>query len=308
MKSILLIAVLLGGVGIAQGEYSREFIKAMRKGADTFVEISVVDDVGLPVSNALVSVCYNIGSGREETHGMTGNDGKYAFRKQTNGYGEIEVTKEGFYHSESRFSFIDMGHEHEVDDDKWMPHPMKHQLVLKTIRHPSVKCVMKDLVIPVTNTWVGLDIVEHDWVPPFGNGQSVDLKINLEWDGKMQWQYTDMKLRIDFLGTNAYLADVDLGSSCPYVYKAQTNRFDTSTLSYYRFGQHPRHKKEFDKAKEIVVRCRCQTNSVNGVVFYNYFGIANLEFAVDNKGKPTLWMPCYFNPIPNDTNLEPSGK
>ena len=78
MKIILLVAALLG-TGIAQGEYSHEFTKAMRKGADTFVEITVVDDDGLPVSNALVSVCYNIGSGREETHGPTDGGGKYLF-------------------------------------------------------------------------------------------------------------------------------------------------------------------------------------------------------------------------------------
>ncbi len=304
MKSIMMIAVLLGA-GIAQGEYSSEFIKAMRKGADTAVEIEVLDEMGDSVSNAMIHICYNAGSKRLDASGTTNDKGQFLFVKRTNGYGEIIAKKEGYYNSTGTFSFIDMGREHDVDDGRWQPYPMKHQLVLKTVRNPSVNPVMKDLLIPVTNTWIGLDVAKHDWVPPYGGGQSMDLKINLEWDGKMQWQYTDMKLHIDFLGTNAYLADVELGSSCPYAYKAQTNRFDTSTLSYYRFGQHPRHKKEFDQSKEIVVRCRCETNSVNGVVSYNYFGIVSLEFAVDNNRRPTLWMPCYFNPTPNDTNLEP---
>ena len=41
-----------------------------------------------------------------------------------------------------------------------------------------------------------------------------------EWDGRMQWQYTDMKLKLDFQGDNMYLAKLNLCSAMPYVYKA----------------------------------------------------------------------------------------
>ena len=126
-----------------------------------------------------------------------------------------------------------------------------------------------------------------------------------EWDGRMQWQYTDMKLKLDFQGDNMYLAKLNLCSAMPYVYKADPSRFDTKELTYYRVGRKPRLKKEFEKGSELVVRCRCHTNDVDGCVYYNYVGIVNVKFAVDHQGRPVVRMPYYFNPTPNDTNLEP---
>lgn len=137
MKNILLIVALLGA-GIASGEYNGEFVKAMRNGADTAVEIDVLDERGRPVSNAVIHVCYNVGSKRLEASGETNSKGRFMFAGRTNGYGEISAKKDGYYDSAGTFSFIDMGHEHDVDDGKWLPHPMKHKLILKTIRHPSI--------------------------------------------------------------------------------------------------------------------------------------------------------------------------
>ena len=55
----------------------------------------------------------------------------------------------------------------------------------------------------------------------------------------------------------------------------------------------------------LVVMCRCHTNDVDGCVYYNYVGIVNVKFAVDHQGRLVVRMPYYFNPTPNDTNLEP---
>lgn len=304
MKKVMMTISLLSAF-MAFGEYSKKFVAAMHDGADTAVSIKVCDETGNLVTNASVCVCYNVGANRSEECGRTGEGGVFLFSKKTNGYGEIYVKKDGYYDSTGRFSFIDMGREHDAIDGVWQPNPMHCRVVLKRIRNPVVSCNMKDLVVPATNTWIGFDAAQYDWTSPFGKGTTADFAVSLEWDGKMQWQYTDMRLRIDFIGKNAYFADVDNDSACPYVYEAQTNTFDISELSYYRVGRKPRVKYEFDKGKELIVRSRCQTNIVSGVVSYNYLAIANIEFAVDNNGRPILWMPCYFNPTPNDTNLEP---
>ena len=56
MKKILMTISFLS-VFMAFGEYSAKFINAMRKGADTSVEIRISDDDRSPVSNATVHVC-----------------------------------------------------------------------------------------------------------------------------------------------------------------------------------------------------------------------------------------------------------
>lgn len=305
MKAMLLLCLVTCAC-MAQGEYSEKFIKAMRNGADTSVEIRICDDDGSPVSNATVHVCYNVGSGRSEEFLETDSNGKCLFTRKTNGYGEIYVNKEGFYDSESMFSFIDMGNEHDVKDGVWQPAPLKVCIGLRKIKNPiEMKHSSKEMIVPLTNTWIGFDFVQKDWAKPFGEGAIADIKMLLEWDGRMQWQYTDMKLKLDFQGDNMYLVKLNLCSAMPYVYKADPSRFDTKELTYYRVGRKPRLKKEFEKGSELVVRCRCHTNDVDGCVYYNYAGIVNVEFAVDNQGRPVVRMPYYFNPTPNDTNLEP---
>lgn len=305
MKKIMLVGVLLSAI-ISQGEYSGEFIKGMRKGADTFVEIAVINDEEMPVSNALVSVCYNIGTGREETHGPTDGGGKYSFRKRTNGYGEIDVTKDGFYRSESQFSFIDMGHECEVVKGEWQPSPLPLKILLKRKRNPiPLINVSGDYSIPSTNEWFGFDLKEKSWVRPSGHGEVADFKVRLEWDGKMQWECPDMKLNFDFNGINAYLSDTDLSSKFPYAYEAITNGFNISDMSYYRIGTEKRIKKEFSPRNELILRSRCNTNSTDNIVLYNYTGIVHIDFFIDRQGNPMLRLGAFFNSTPNDVNLEP---
>ena len=308
MKIILLAAALLV-TGIARGEYSREFIKAMRKGADTFVEITVVDDDGLSVSNALVSVCYNIGSGREETHGPTDGGGKYLFKKRTNGYGEIDVTKEGFYRSESSFSFIDMGREHEVVDGVWLPNPQPLKILLRPIKNPTklVSC-NQWFDVPSTNQWIAFDMLMKDWLAPYGTGKVEDFSIFFIWDGKKPNEGSSVALNLRFPQSVpcAYTQHLHHNSKFPWSYHADTNQFSTTYYHWeYRKDNGRLIDNRMSKSDELIFRTRCSTNPVTKEVSYSYARFYQFLFAGGWRGKGGVGLYYDINPTPNDTNLEP---
>lgn len=69
MRVMIILIGLMACACMAHAEYSAKFINAMRKGAETSIEIHICDDDGAPVSNATVHVCYNVGKGRSEVFG-----------------------------------------------------------------------------------------------------------------------------------------------------------------------------------------------------------------------------------------------
>lgn len=154
MKKIIMTNLLLSAF-MAFGEYSAKFINAMRNGAETSVKICIYDDDESPVSNATVHVCYNVGKGRSEVFGKTNESGEFLFDRKTNGYGEIYVTKDGFYNSTARFSFIDMGNEHEITNGVWQPNPSSMRILIRKIRKPIHLVSKHDWVdVPKTNQWI----------------------------------------------------------------------------------------------------------------------------------------------------------
>ena len=223
MKKILMTISFLSAF-MAFGEYSAKFINAMRKGADTSVEIRISDDDGSPVSNATVHVCYNVGKGRSEVFGKTNESGVFLFDRKTNGYGEIYVTKDGFYNSASRFSFIDMGNEHDVNDGKWQPYDGDEYIALRRILSPKPLVMFNKIIdMPSTNVWIGFDMKRQSFVSPHGIGEESDFEVYVEWDGLPAWEskYCNAKIRFasPFCG-GYYVANVS-ESRFPYPYRAE---------------------------------------------------------------------------------------
>jgi len=290
MKKILMTISLLSAF-MAFGEYSAKFITAMRKGADTSVKICIYDDDKSPVSNATVHVCYNVGKDRSEVFGKTDGSGVFLFERKTNGYGEIYVTKDGFYNSASRFSFIDMGNEHEVKNGKWQPYPIVNSVLLRPIRN-QIPLISKydGIDIPATNTWIGFDMEKGDWLHPYGKGLIEDFSIYFRWNGKRPNEDFDMEMQMKFLGEfpSAYLERKRPDSTYGSSYMANTNVFDACAFSWSsKVVAGKWEKKYMDSNYEMIVRTRCHTNNVTGEISFNYGRIKQFTFMGGWNGKAT---------------------
>ena len=308
MKKILMTISFLSAF-MAFGEYSAKFINAMRKGADTSVEIRISDDDGSPVSNATVHVCYNVGKGRSEVFGKTDESGVFLFDRKTNGYGEIYVTKDGFYNSASRFSFIDMGNEHEVANGAWQPSPSSMRILIRKIHKPIHLVSKYDWVdVPTTNRWISFDMMKQDWLPPYGKGITEDFRIFFLWNGKKPNERAEASLVLKVASDEpgAYICPRHPDSEFSSSYHASTNKFIDNEFRWNFHYENGRCVEQFmDTNVELILRTRCITNQITKAVSYNYGRIYKMPFSGGWQGKGGIGLFYDFNPTPNDTNLEP---
>ena len=98
------------------------YIDAISKGADTWIELSVVDDEGVPVEGAEVKAIFSFRSGFRHVQCETGADGNASIRSKTTG-DEIVVmiSKQGHYGSQIKTSYLRFGENRPVEDGKWQP-------------------------------------------------------------------------------------------------------------------------------------------------------------------------------------------
>ena len=170
------------------------------------VSVSVKDEQGSPVPGAEVTaVWYGIrsaGSGwgfgdQKNTSGVTNKRGQCTL--SVGGDGGVGVRKEGYYGSGSGEEY----HKQFTAPLNFMNHIDVTISMLKKKR-PSPMFVrkMRSLEIPELAVPVGFDLMEGDWVAPYGNGRHSDWVViaNQEVRG---YHDEDYSLEINFTGSDS---------------------------------------------------------------------------------------------------------
>ncbi len=294
-----------------------DFRKLYRDGARACMDFCITDDRGVPVQDAKVDVFFDIYDRSKGTRVIANTDSNGLCRVEgrTRGVLEIEVTKDGYYRTRDRISLITMGRRHEVKWGKWQPWGMKHKIILPKVRERSA-LPFKSLDWRWTkhiNEWIGYDLQLGDYVAPFGSGEVVDFEIYFAWDGKLFNDFNEIEIRLRFPDKYAgvYWADKFIGSDLKGVYTANATAKYNSEISFgsrvFRDKKgipYKRETRDFDKSKTLVGRSRCALNESGELVQTTYFQIYYMTFACDDKG---VAIRCggFYNPTPNDTNLEP---
>lgn len=149
--------------------------------------VTVVDDIGNPVSNAVVNVSFSSGHvvfGRGTTHcfkGMTGQDGNAVVRFN-GGSSDVywSVKADGFYQSESRKEVFQI-------DVVQIPPAFYKVIMREHEKHVAITLYRKknpqpmyayshqmNREAPANNGRYGFDLQLHDWLPPLGKGETAD--------------------------------------------------------------------------------------------------------------------------------------
>lgn len=317
----LAIMVLSCGIRTYALFASTTFQEAYQKGAFAKIEFQVVDDEARPVRDAKVNVFFDMADrskGRREVV-TTGTNGVCVVEGKTKGVLEIEVSREGYYRSIDLISFIDIGHEHEVDNGKWQPWGMVRQITLLPVKNPAARIAStpdwkwtKEI-----NKWIGFDLAKYDFVKPLGSGENSDMEVMFEWDGAWrQKEYNGMALNIRFpvKFAGGYYAEKTPGSEYIGIYQANTNGNYKANFTYSEWvssrdkkgyaASYERHL--FDDSKTLVVRSRCTLNEDGTLKTAHYFQLHGIKFSGDSKKGVALKFLSIYNPTPNDTNLEPA--
>ena len=313
-KSSHVVMLIILAVGMTAFAYKKdpEYLKARRNGGELRMILSVTDDAGNAVSNASVKVLMGMNF-REKAYYITGRtdgNGQFAVEGKTTGNEiEIEVTNDGYYNSMQKMCFVKMGNEYDVKDGRWQPWGMLLPMTLRKIRAPVQLIVHRDLYpIPCTNKVFGFDMALKDWVLPYGKGKVADFEVFLTWDGKPLYytKRTQLDIRFSEKYAGYYPFDNIKGSSFGGPYFAETNhafRTGFSCTSSYENGN-PCYQ-GLEQGKSLIVRSRCKADNEGHLISANYATIKNLTVEAGWAGEVMMMIRYYFNPTPNDTNLEP---
>ena len=243
---------------------------ALRNGALGRYVYRVVDDGGIPVSNASAHVWFR-SYGRPQDKAdwvvQTDTNGMFAAEHSFNEQFSVGIDKEGYYHTHVEINYLSMT-ELPVKDGKWQPYGETRTVVLKQIRQPQdmlgVDCPPQRK-IRIYDEWLGVDLAKGDFVPPVGNGCEPDMLVRFHLAGEMPY---DWSIRMDVSFTHspyagAYRLKMDNWSDMKSVYQADTNATYLSELSF-RYarekGKRTPNMEKLGKDEYLVFRTRTKVD------------------------------------------------
>ena len=317
MTVIGLVQALAAALFLAVGAQQKnpELMRAERSGAALRMVLRVLDDDKKPVPNAKVNVLMGMNFRERSYHikGLTDAAGVFVVEGNTTGNEvEINVKKEGYYKSAKKLCLIKHGEEFEVKKGRWQPWGMEMPVSLRKIVDPIDHLVIekKNYVIPATNAWFGFDMQIGDWVAPHGKGKETDFSICLRWDGKPLYysKCSEIDVRFDASKMAGFYAWTNVvGSIFVGVYHADTNQqYAATTWLSTSLKNGEISSAGFPEYGSLVTRSRCVFDENRNLVGANYGIIKGILVEGGWDGKALMWIRYFFNPTPNDTNLEPT--
>jgi hypothetical protein len=221
------------------------------------------------------------------------------------------VTKVGYY---SGTVSVPTFKEH--NEGKWQPWNPICETVLRPIGKPmALFAKTVQLQIPVLDEPCGFDLEAGDWVAPYGKGMKKDFifTIHEKWNGNYDYDLQGelaFKNPLDGLQETS-IPDIGKNSAFRWERLAPENGYELkfqlqNTWYPPKSGKKPvRSFKSQDEWQGYFFRVR--TVEQDEKIVSAHYGKIRGGIAVypDSKtGKPTVVFTYYFNPTPNDRNLE----
>lgn len=307
MKKVM--TLLVTALALALAANARITYELSAKGALAKVKFRIVDQDGVPVPNAKIWGAFSANRSKDAIliDGETNTNGEFTAQGKCNEFLRVDVTKAGCYHTEEKINFWRSKAEPIVKDGKWQPYGETRTVVLKRIKKP-IRLRDPDVGIrhkyPESGKWIGFDLELCDWVSPLGNGKCADMMIRFT----LMPQTGGYFRSLDVAFTNnpyagVYLLQKDAYSEMDSVYEANTNVEYVSTLRYEfeRTTKGSHVISELGNDQYLVFRTRTKTDRDGRLISAHYGRIMGCWDYVETGN---MILRSYFNPTPNDTNLE----
>lgn len=296
MKTIvaLLISLIAGNCAYAQTEHEWK------------VTLRVVDESGDPIPGAKASVGYFANSQPASIDGLTDSNGIFVASRHAYS-GELGFSAEKADYYTTIKTAYDLGDPYNYA--KWNPNPI---LVLKKIGMPIPMYAKKERIeIPEINKPIGFDLIEADWVAPFGKGKKSDFIFQAQrrWVSRHDF---DCSLKIVFPNLRDGLVPIsiplDQGSKLRMSATAPADGYMpeiSRSLSHTPANGWKDDERENNKEMNYYLRVRTALAG-QGNVTSALYGKIYEDFALDPINSKTLkiFFTYYLNPAPNDRNVE----
>lgn len=304
MRKTLLWVFAAGLCGVCGGAYS-----PIIDGALADVRIKIVDDMGEAVPDATISVTFYTAPEKVDVkRGKTDAQGCFSAKGRCVGEAYVWIRKEGYYETKIIPKFQTLSDKDVERQRKWSDGTVETTATLKKKHQPtSMKLNHRQYwPFPATNTVFALDLEMFQWCPPYGQGRHADLELLYEAvehpeEGWAVSYWNKLTLTMPNIVDGFYRMKMEPYSKFPYAYEANTNAVFSKSLVLEIERKNDRMVKIdlLPDDEYLVFRTRTATNHLGQVTSANYGRIGEkLNLAIG------LSMKSWFNPKPNDTNLE----
>lgn len=305
-KVIFLTAMLVISFCVA----ARVSYELSEKGAIANVRLQVTDQDGVMISGARVWGGFTCGNRMDDyilVDGLTDTNGEFVALGKCNEFLRVDVTKEGYYHTEEKINFWQSKADPIVVDGKWQPYGETKTVVLKKIKNPrAVKAFGSDEChhqIPQFGQWIPFDMEISDWLPPYGKGRYKD--VLLRFEKRLTEKWYDFSFSMEACFTNnphagVYVKHLDEYSDLTSAYFAETN---ANYCANYVFSLESVSKRQagLERNQYLVFRTRTRVDA-DGNLLGAHYGKYCMGWRSD-ANEMRFGAGC-FNPIENDPNIE----
>ncbi|WP_145915381.1 Ig-like domain-containing protein [Geobacter anodireducens] len=265
------------------------------------LSVEVVDEYGNPIKNAAVTVSSYTGVGGKKensVNGYTDDNGKYSVTLSgTNEY-SLTATKDNYYFNGLGYTFK------RVKFKFWQPWNPQVKIVLYKIGNLvpmyARNTEYSKIEIPVIGKKVGFDLIEFDWVPPYGKGVYPDMIF------KLDKEYTDrnnFSSKLTVLFPNKYdgiqlLAQKRrIGSGLKLSRSAPEEGYQSEISHFVKKAPSTSLKSSFCEDNNYYFRIRSEINT-NGKLFRAMYGkiYGDIVFEPRDKKTATILFKYFLNP------------
>jgi len=276
--------------------------------------LSILDANGEPVPGAFVRGGVQYGGGVNEYipfEGASNSNGHFIIDVRCDNAILIgcRISKMGYYPTEFTFSYDEWHKMMTSVKNEDAQQYRTHEVVLKRIVNPAKLCVFPESLhyskIPIFGKWIGLDLQEGEWTPPFGKGQYSDVLVRFS---SVEHGIHNFRFEMEVSFTNslfagAYIMKKDRMSKFQTAYNADSNA--TYTTSFvFSSGQTPGKPKQraiLDTDSYLVFRTRTKLNK-DGSLLSAHYGVIYGRWL--SESVTMILSDGCFNPVPNDVNIE----
>lgn len=291
--------------------------EAMAYGVRAKITLHVRDAKGDDVENAQVLGQFN-SRGREEREftKFTDDKGMLVLESQCVGDFYYIITKDGHYPTHGQYWFFLEG-EDCVHDGRWIPWNPTWEVVLKEKRNPiPMYTKYSKVFLPLKGKAFAFDCLVGDLVEPYGKGKETDLFFTYSSDlsGEAERKYTNqLVIAASSVSGGIQKLTMDSWSEFRSVHNAPDGGYQpVIVFSCKSESAAIRQEVKFSNDICLVFQSRVQTSKDGRVLSANYGKIYPMNFdygeAPPDKGQGRVEFGYYFNPTPNDRNLEFDGK
>lgn len=278
------------------------------------VTLKVVDEDGNPIQNAKVGVGFRIytqggwGSKEKGVDGVTDKQGIFSTSALADDYVGFYANRDGYYESEGHYKFK------ERSLGRWEPWNPELKVVLRKIINP-VPMYARDtkksgLKIPVSNKAIGFDLIEFDWLSPYGKGKYADFYFKLSGTFVSKSEY-NMQLVLSFKekydGIQVVEEDRSSGSVLKLPRFAYETGYNKERMLYWKEGPKQKTETNFVRNNNNYI-FRVRSEEKDGKFYRAMYGkiLGDIEFYPESKNSADIVLKYCLNPD-YTRNLEYGG-